>query len=165
VRLEFGRGGVITVNAGEEHGWTSVAQGRRKGKTGEGWWGSGRLYRASTAQLMGERGREREGGHGRSSRQRAAPACSTGWRGSRSGSTARRGTARGGQRKRRGGGRKDRATRGTGSGWCRAAGAREAAGGGGQARAQRSRGDRGLGEDDGGPGCKKQTKQGPYCNL
>jgi hypothetical protein len=104
---------------------------------------------------MGERGREREGGHGRSSRRWAAPACSTGWRGSRSGSTARRGAARGGQRKRRGGGRKDRATRGIGSGWCRAAGAREAAGGGGHARAEEQRRS-GLGEDDGGPGCKKQ---------
>jgi hypothetical protein len=102
-----------------------------------------------------ERGGEREGSHERSSRRRAAPACLMGWRGSRSGSTARRGVARGGQRKRRGGGRKDRATRGTGSGWCRAAGAREAAGGGGHARVQRSRVDRGLGEDDGGPGCKK----------
>jgi hypothetical protein len=62
-----------------------------------------------------------------------------GWRGSRSGSTARRGAARGGQRKRRGGGRKDRATRGIGSGWCRAAGAREAAGGGGHVRAEEHR--------------------------
>jgi hypothetical protein len=36
VRREFGRGGVIAVNAGEEHRRTSVAQGRRKGETGEG---------------------------------------------------------------------------------------------------------------------------------
>jgi hypothetical protein len=64
--------------------------------------------------------------------------------------------ARGGQRRRRGGGRRDRATRGTGSGWCRAAGARGAASGGGHAHAQRNTGDRGLREDDGGPGCKKQ---------
>jgi hypothetical protein len=122
--------------------------GARKKKWGNkrGRWGSGRFYRASTAQLMGERGREREGGHGWTSRRRAAPACSTGWRGSRSGWTARRGTARGGQRKWRGGGRKDRATCGTGSRWCRAAGAREAAGGSGHARAQRSRGDRGSGK-------------------
>jgi hypothetical protein len=79
--------------------------------------------------------------------------------GIRSGSTARRGAARGGQRKRRGGGRKDRATPGTGSGWCRAAGAREAAGGGGHARAEAQR-RLGLGEDDGGPGCKKQENTG-----
>jgi hypothetical protein len=46
---------------------------------------------------------------------------------------------KGGQRKRRGGGRKDRATRGTGSGWCRAAGAREGASGGGHARAEEHR--------------------------
>jgi hypothetical protein len=39
------------------------------------------------------------------------------------------------------------------------------AGGGGHARAQRSRGDRGLGEDDGGPGCKKQKTQGPHYNA
>jgi hypothetical protein len=31
--------------------------------------------------------------------------------------------------------------------------------------AQRSRGDRGLGEDDRGPGCKKQKTQGPHCNA
>jgi hypothetical protein len=62
------------------------------------------------------------------------------------GVNCRRGAARGGQRKRRGGGRKDRATPGIGSGWCRAAGAREAASGGGHARAQRRRGDWGSGK-------------------
>jgi hypothetical protein len=90
---------------------------------------------------MGERGREREGSHGQSSRRRVAPACSTGWHGSRSGSTARRGAARGDSES-------GVAVRGTGSGWCRAAGAREVAGGGSHACAQRSRGDRGLREDD-----------------
>jgi hypothetical protein len=36
VQREFGWGGVIAVNAGEEHERTSAAQGRRKGETGEG---------------------------------------------------------------------------------------------------------------------------------
>jgi hypothetical protein len=30
---------------------------------------------------------------------------------------------------------------------------------------QRNRGARGLEEDDGGPSCKKQKIQGPYCNA
>jgi hypothetical protein len=36
VRREFGQGGVIALNAGEEHRRTSVAQGRRKGEIGKG---------------------------------------------------------------------------------------------------------------------------------
>jgi hypothetical protein len=44
-------------------------------ETGEGRLCSGRLYRASMAQLMGESGRERESSHGPSPGRRAAPAC------------------------------------------------------------------------------------------
>jgi hypothetical protein len=51
---------------------------KKKGENRRGRWGLGRFYRASTAQLKGEKGRERESDHGRSSRRRAAPACSTG---------------------------------------------------------------------------------------
>jgi hypothetical protein len=51
---------------------------KKKGENRRGRWGSGRFYRASTAQLKGERGRERENGHEQSSRRRAASACSTG---------------------------------------------------------------------------------------
>jgi hypothetical protein len=60
-----------------------------------------------------------------------------------------------------GGGRRDQATRGARR---RAAGARGRPAVGAM-RAQRSRGDLGLGEDDGGPGCKKQKIQGPHCNV
>jgi hypothetical protein len=55
-----------------------------------------------------------------------------------------------------GGGRRDRATRGARR---RATGARGRPAAG-VTRAQRSRGDRGLGEDDGGPGCKSRNHRG-----
>jgi hypothetical protein len=81
------------------------------------------------------------------------------------GASARRGRARDGQRGQRG-----RWEERQGDAWskirraqsCRCLGT---AGGRSHARAQRSRGDRGLGEDDEGPGCKKQKTQGPHCKA
>jgi hypothetical protein len=61
-------------------------------------------------------------------------------------------------------GRWDRATRGARLGLRRATGARGQPAAG-AARAQRSRGARGLEEEDGGPSCKLQKIQGPYCKA
>jgi hypothetical protein len=133
--------------------WCWWSRGRRKGEQQKGRARFG-LIGDSTAQLMGEIG----GGHGRSSRWRAAPACPR-VRGSHSAPAMRRGKARGEQRRQHGRWEED--------GVCvdgrrSAAEAREAAGGGGHVRAQRNRGDRGPEEDDGGSKRKFRKRQGPF---
>jgi hypothetical protein len=108
-------------NPARKHRRTSVVQGKGKGKQARAV-GFGSIYRASTAQLMGEGGREREVTSGAQDSRRRRRARRNGVAAARKRlpDVEERGTASEGNA---GGGRRVRATRGARSRWCRAAGA------------------------------------------